>query len=674
VPEMRSGEAKERIDKLRKEIEYHNDLYYKRNSPVITDSQYDQLILDLDELEREFPNLKKPDSPTDKVGSDLLSEFTKYPHSYPMLSLSNTYSEQEIFEFDKRIRKILGNNIKYVCELKLDGASISISYSNSKFERALTRGDGEIGDDVTKNILTIESIPTSVSADNLSNYFVVRGEIIIGKKEFYNLNEGRTIDGLQTFANARNAAAGTLKLLDSSTVAHRPLDCYFYYLLGETVPSDSHFENMLTIESLGFKITPHMKLCSDIGEVVEYINKWETERKNLGFEIDGLVIKVDSIDAQKRLGYTSKSPRWAVAYKYRAEQAVTRLNSVSFQVGRTGVITPVANLEPVQLAGTTVKRATLHNAGQIRSLGLHLNDLVYIEKGGDIIPKITGINITGRDIEANIVSFPEQCPECNATLLKDPTDSIYFCPNELSCPPQIKGRIEHFAGRKAMNIEGIGDETINLLFNNSLISNFADLYDLTEEQLSPLARIGEKSASNIIESVKKTLNTPYHKVLFALGIRNVGERTAKILSEWFPDIDSLIAATQEDLTRVPDIGKTIAESIHKFLRNPENLEIIERLRSKGLSFQKAEQEDSKDGNQVPLKGKSIVISGIFNQKSREEYKELIAGLGGRVTSAVSASTSILLAGEKAGSAKITAAKEYGIEVMDEEDFLNMINQ
>lgn len=670
---MRSGEAKERIKKLRKEIDYHDDLYYKHNSPIITDFEYDQLILELEGLEKKYPGLRNPESPTSKVGSDLLSEFTKHPHPYPMLSLSNTYSEQEIYEFDKRIRKIVGDNHKYVCELKLDGASISISYSGNTFERALTRGDGERGDDVSKNVLTIKGIPTSVSSNDLSSYFVVRGEIVIGKQEFQNLNKERTIEGLQAFANARNAAAGTLKLLDSTVVKRRPLDCYFYYLLGETIPSDSHYENMLVIESLGFKITPHMKLCDNIEEVIEYINKWGNDRKKLGFEIDGLVIKVDSIDAQKRLGYTSKSPRWAVAYKYRAEQAITRLNSVSFQVGRTGVITPVANLEPVQLAGTTVKRATLHNAGQIRRLGLHLNDLVYIEKGGDIIPKITDINMAGRGKGTDIVVFPDHCPECNTVLEKDQTNSIYFCPNELSCPPQIKGRIEHFAGRKALNIEGIGEETINLLVNNSLITNVADLYDLTETQLSPLARIGEKSASNIIESVKNSLTAPYHKVLFALGIRNVGERTAKVLSEWFPDIDSLIAASEEDLTRVPDIGKTIAESIHKFLRNPESLEIIERLRSKGLSFEKSGQEDSKDENHLPLKGKSIVISGVFKQKSREEYKEYIAGLGGRVTAAVSASTSILLAGENAGPAKIKTANEYGIKIMDEEHFLDIIN-
>ena len=539
---MKKSEAKLQIDRLRKEIDEHNHRYYVLNQPLISDFEFDILLNELDTLEKKFPEFIIEGSPTRRIGSDITKEFEQYEHRYPMLSLGNTYSEEELRDFDSRIRKTTSESIEYVCELKFDGASISITYRNGKLFRALTRGDGNKGDDVTLNIKTIKSIPSAVADKSMPSEFVIRGEVYMPRAVFNKLNDERIKEGITPFANPRNAAAGTLKMLDPKIVSSRSLDCMVYFLLAEELPYDNHFENLKKAAKLGFKVPDSIRLCMNLNEVLQFIAKWEEGRKNLPYDTDGVVVKVNSLKLQAELGFTAKTPRWAIAYKYKAEEALTKLISVTFQVGRTGAVTPVANLEPVLLSGSTVKRATLHNADQISLLDLHLNDMVHVEKGGEIIPKIVGVDYSYRDKKSKRIEFISKCPECGTVLIKNEGEANHFCPNYLHCPPQIKGRIEHFISRKAMDIDGLGEETTDLLFNKNLIRNFSDLYYLTLDQLIPLERMGQKSASNILNSIKKSIDTPFHRVLFALGIRHVGETVAKTISARFKTIDDLIEA------------------------------------------------------------------------------------------------------------------------------------
>jgi len=668
---MKLSEAKKRIEELRKEINEHNRRYYILNDPVISDFEYDLLMNELETLEKMFPELVTEDSPTRRVGSDLTKEFVQYQHKYPMLSLSNTYSAEEVRDFHNRVIKAVGKDVEYVCELKFDGASISLTYKNGKLERALTRGDGYAGDDVTQNVLTIKSIPRKLPPGDYPDEFIIRGEILMSRPVFNELNQEREAEGLPLFANPRNAASGTLKLLDSKIVANRKLDCFLYYLLGEKLPHDNHYGNMLKAREWGFRISEHMKLCRNLDEVFEYINHWDEARRDLIYDIDGIVIKVNSLALQEELGSTAKSPRWAIAYKYKAEQVATKLISVDFQVGRTGTVTPVANLIPVQLGGTIVKRASLHNADQIELLDLHFNDIVYVEKGGEIIPKIVGVDTSKREPGSKKVEFIKTCPECGTRLIRMENEANHFCPNYLHCPPQIKGRIEHFISRKAMNIEGLGEETIDLLFNEGLIRSIADLYELKKEQLVPLERMGEKSASNIIASIEKSKSTPYHRVLYALGIRHVGETVAKTLAAEFPDIDSLMSADIDKLTSVREIGPKIANSIVNYFEDKDNREIIARLKSYGINF-RSEKETAPAESSRKLAGKTIVISGVFSKHSREEYKEIIERLGGKNSSSISGNTSFILAGENMGPSKRGKAESLGIPIISEEEFLKMI--
>jgi DNA ligase (NAD+) len=668
---MRKSEVKLRIENLRREIEDHNHRYYVLNQPLISDFEYDILLNELDTLENKFPEFIIEGSPTGRVGSDITKEFEQYEHRYPMLSLGNTYTEKELREFDTRIRKTTSESIEYVCELKYDGASISITYKKGSLFRAITRGDGNKGDDVTLNVKTIKSIPLKVSDKTMPGEFVIRGEILMTRAVFNRLNDERIKAEIPPFANPRNAAAGTLKLLDPRIVASRSLDCLVYFLLSEDLPHDNHYDNLKKASEWGFMVADSVRLCINIDEVIRFISYWESERKNLPYDIDGVVVKINSLGLQKELGFTAKSPRWAIAYKFKPEEASTRLLSVIFQVGRTGTVTPVANLEPVLLSGSTVKRATLHNADQIALLDLHLNDIVYVEKGGEIIPKIVGIDHSFRNENSKKIVFISNCPECGTALIKNEGEANHFCPNYLHCPPQIKGRIEHFISRKAMDIDGLGEETIDLLFSKNLIRNFSDLYDLRLEQLVPLERLGEKSASNILKSIKKSIDTPYHRVLFALGIRHVGETVAKTISGRFKMIDELVNADPEQLTSVREIGPKIAASIIAYFSDKENLEIINRLKSIGIRFSDY-KETSRIGN--ALDGKTIVISGLFQRHSRDEYKEMIEKNGGKNSMSVSGNTSFILAGENMGQSKKEKAYELGVTLLNETEFLKIIGE
>ncbi|MDX9812086.1 MAG: NAD-dependent DNA ligase LigA [Bacteroidales bacterium] len=668
---MKAEEAKRRIEKLRKEIEEHNNRYYVQNQPVISDFEYDLLMNELDTLEKKFPAFLTSTSPTLRVGSDLTKEFQQSEHKYPMLSLGNTYNEQEIRDFDNRIRKSAGGELEYVCELKLDGASISITYVDGIFSKAVTRGDGVKGDDVSVNVRTIKSLPLKVSGDKMPDEFVVRGEILMTRAIFNDLNEKRLAEGIPPFANPRNAASGTLKLLDPSVVASRRLECLIYYLLSDSLPYETHYDNLMLAGSLGFKLAGNVRLCRNIDEILEYIAYWDNERKNLPYDIDGIVIKVNSLTMQNDLGFTARSPRWAISYKFRAEQALTRLLSVSFQVGRTGNITPVANLEPVQLAGTTVKRASLHNADQIELLDLHINDMVYVEKGGEIIPKIVGVDENSREGHITPVEFPVTCPECNTTLVRNPGEANHFCPDYLHCPPQIKGRIEHFTGRKAMDIDGLGEETVDLLFSNNLIRNIADIYDLTTSQLIPLERLGEKSAARILNSIAESVNVPYHRVIFALGIRHVGETVARTIAGFFSSIDELMQSDAETLTAINEIGPKIAQSIVSYFADEGNRDIIRRLREKGLKLSAPIVHEVTAG---ALTGKTIVISGVFTRHSREEYRTMIEQNGGKNGTSVSVSTSFILAGDNIGPSKREKATKLNIPLINEDEFLKIIGK
>ncbi|MCJ7449047.1 MAG: NAD-dependent DNA ligase LigA [Bacteroidales bacterium] len=668
---MNKSEAKSRIEKLRKEIEEHDHRYYVHNKPAISDFEYDILLNELNTLEKKFPEFIVESSPTQRIGSDITKEFRQFEHKYPMLSLSNTYTEDELRDFHNKVQKASGGQAEYVCELKFDGASISITYRKGILFRALTRGDGDKGDEVTLNVKTIRSIPLRLSTEKVPDEFVMRGEILMPRAVFNRLNEERIKADISPFANPRNAAAGTLKLLDPHTVASRSLDCMFYFLLAEDLPHDNHYDNLMEAAGWGFRIPDSISVCRTLNEVIQFITYWEEERKKLPYDIDGIVIKVNSLRLQEELGITAKSPRWAIAYKYKAEQVSTRLLSVSFQVGRTGTVTPVANLEPVFLAGSTVKRATLHNADQIALLDLHLNDMVYVEKGGEIIPKIVGVDHSFRNDRSRKIVFISNCPECGTPLVKNEGEANHFCPNYLHCPPQIKGRIEHFISRKAMDIDGLGEETIDLLYNKKLIRDFADLYELKTEQLIPLERLGEKSADNIINSIRKSIATPYHRVLFALGIRHVGETVAKTIAKKFKSIDDLISADIEQLTSVREIGPKIASSIISFFADNDNILLINRLKAIGIRFSEVVETSIKSDR---LNGKTFVISGVFQKHSREEYKEIIEKNGGKIATSISGNTSFVLAGENMGPSKKEKAEEYGVPLLDETEFLKLIGE
>jgi DNA ligase (NAD+) len=668
---MTKSEAKDRIEKLRFEIEENNKKYYVLNQPSISDFEYDIMLNELDTLEKKFPEFIVENSPTRRVGSDITKEFEQFEHRYPMLSLGNTYNEEELREFDNRIRKATSESFEYVCELKFDGASISITYKTGILFRAITRGDGNKGDDVTLNVKTIKSIPHKISGKAIPDEFVIRGEIVMRRAVFDRLNDERIKADIPPFANPRNAAAGTLKLLDPKIVASRSLDCMVYFLLSEKLPFNNHFDNLKEASGWGFTVADSIRKCSDIDGVIGFISHWETERKKLPYDTDGVVVKVNSVRLQEELGFTAKSPRWAIAYKYKAEEASTRLLSVVFQIGRTGNVTPVANLEPVLLSGSTVKRATLHNVDQIALLDLHLNDMVYVEKGGEIIPKIVGVDYSFRNETSKKVEFITNCPECGTALIKNEGEANHFCPNYLHCPPQIKGRIEHFISRKAMDIDGLGEETIDLLYNKKLIKNISDLYDLQSEQLIPLERLGEKSASNILKSIKQSVDTPYPRVLFALGIRHVGETVAKTIANRFRTIDDLIKADPEQLTSVNEIGPKIAASIIAYFSDKENIEIINRLKLAGIKLYN-DKTQIHSGNS--LINKTIVISGVFLKHSREEYKDLIEKNGGKNSASVSGSTSFILAGENMGQSKKEKAESLGIPLKSEIDFLKEIGE
>lgn len=668
---MKLADAKRRVEELRRTIDEHNHKYYVLNQPVITDFEFDLLLNELQTLEKKFPELVTPDSPTMRVGSDLTEEFEQVQHRWPMMSLGNTYSEEELIEFGERVKRALGHEPEYVCELKYDGVSISLTYENAALSAAVTRGDGMVGDDVTVNVKTIRSIPVRINTTSTPSSFVIRGEIYLPLKGFNEINNARIAKGEAPFANPRNAAAGTLKLLDPRIVAERPLDCFLYFLLGDNLPAGNHYDNIMAARSWGFRTPDIMERCSGMDGVLSFIRKWESERKDLPYDTDGVVVKVNSLEAQQLLGSTAKSPRWAIAYKYASEQAVTELLSVDFQVGRTGNVTPVANLRPVQLAGTTVKRASLHNSDQIDLLGLHYGDSVIIEKGGEIIPKIVGVDAGQRVGDAAVVTFPDKCPECSTPLVRNEGEANHYCPNYLHCPPQITRRIIHFVSRKAMDIEGLGEETVELIWSNGLIHNVADLYDLKHEQLASLDRMGDKSASNILASLAASLSAPWNRKLFALGIRHVGETVAKTLAAAFPDIESLMEATEEELLALPDIGPRISASVREYFSDEDNKEIIRRLKAAGMTFGGAVQTGTPAG---PLTGKTIVVSGTFEQFTRDGIRAAIEAAGGKNVGSVSGNTSCVVAGSDMGPAKRAKAASLGIPVITEEEFIKMIKE
>jgi DNA ligase (NAD+) len=668
---MDKSSVLQHIEYLRKELNEHNYRYYILSAPEISDYEFDKKMRELEQLEKEHPEFADSASPTQRVGSDRNIEFEQVKHRYPMLSLSNAYSFGELQDFDQRIRKELEADFEYVCELKFDGTSISLSYENGILVQAVTRGDGENGDIVTANVKTISSIPLRLRGNEYPDRFEIRGEIVMPFKVFDDLNQLREENGEPLFANPRNAASGTLKLQNSSIVATRRLDAYFYALLGETVQQSNHYDNLLKAREWGFKVSEHTRLCNSIEEVKIFLEQWETERFNLPVATDGVVIKVNSPKHQEILGFTSKSPRWAIAYKFKAEQAVTTLESVSYQVGRTGAVTPVANLEPVQLAGTKVKRASLHNADIIATLDLHIGDKVYVEKGGEIIPKITGVDISQRHPMAQPVRFIANCPECNAQLFRNEGEAAFYCPNDTGCPPQIKGKIEHFIHRKAMNIDGLGSETIELLYQNGLIHNAADLYEIRAEQLIPLERMGEKSAERILRSLEVSKTVPFSRVLFALGIRFVGETVAKNLASASGSLEKLRNMTVEELTAINEIGGRIALSVIDYFSNPAHIQIIERLKQNGLQF---EMELSDSGERTNLlNGQTFVISGTFNLHSRDELKQLIELHGGKNVGSISKNTNFVLAGDNMGPSKLEKANQLKIPIISEEEFLKMIS-
>jgi DNA ligase (NAD+) len=670
--------AEQRIKQLSKEIEEHNYSYYVLDQPVISDYEFDKLLEELMDLERKFPEFLLPTSPSQRVGGTVTKEFQSVKHKYPMLSLANSYSTDDLLEFDRRVRDGLGmqlggsheGDVDYVCELKFDGLSISLTYENGYLKQAITRGDGERGDDVTTNAKTIKSIPLKLKG-NYPAQFEIRGEIFMPRPVFDAINKEREEIGEAPLANPRNAASGTMKAQDSSFVAKRKLDCFLYNLLGEELPYQSHYENMQAAYSWGFKVSRDAKLCRGISNVLEFIHNWDAERYKLPFDIDGVVIKVNDYRMQKNLGFTAKSPRWAIAYKFKAEQVSTQLLNILYQVGRTGAITPVAVLEPVPLGGTTVKRASLHNADIIEKLDVRIGDYVYVEKGGEIIPKIVGVDLSKRKAHAHKTHYIEHCPECGTALKRNEGEANHFCPNDSGCPPQVKGRMEHFVSRRAMNIDSLGAETIEQLYEAGLVKNIADLYDLRKEQLLPLERMAEKSAQNLIDGIEASKQVPFERVLYAIGIRHVGETTAKKIAKKVKTLDVLMQASKEELQAIDEVGEIIAESINAFFLDANNRAIIQRLKEAGLQL--ALSEDQQSAASEKLKGLTFVISGVFNKHSRDQLKDLIELNGGKNSGSISGKTSYLLAGDNMGPEKLKKAQSLGVKIITEDEFEAMLN-
>lgn len=658
----------QRMAELIKQLDYHSHKYYVENNPDISDFEFDALLRELQALEERYPEAADPNSPTRRVGSDLTTEFESVEHRYPMQSLSNTYSSEELGEWIERITREIGGEVEFVCELKFDGTAISLCYEGGTLSRAVTRGDGRRGDDVTNNVRTIGSVPMRLRGDDYPSLFEIRGEIIMPYASFDRLNREREAAGEPLLANPRNAAAGTLKQQSSQVVAHRGLDCTLYHLAGDELPYATHYDNLMAARRWGFKISDNIRICRTRAEIEAFIAYWDTERKSLPYATDGVVIKVNSYAHQRQLGSTAKAPRWAVAYKFQAEKALTRLLSVDFQVGRTGAITPVANLDPVLLAGTTVKRASLHNAEQIALLDIRLGDMVYVEKGGEIIPKITGVELSERPSNSVPFEYISHCPECGSELIRYEGEAKHYCPNVSSCPPQIIGRIEHFVRRKAMDIEGLGGETIELLWQNGLIHDISDIYHLDPVRLAALPRLGEKSAANILEGVRASLNVPFERVLFALGIRFVGETTAKYLAAHFRTLDAIAAATKEQLSEAEEVGAKIADAIVEYFASDDNRRIVESLREAGLRFESEDKQLTSNA----LEGKNVVISGKFEGLSRDDMKALVEEHGGRNLAAVSANVDFIVAGDNMGPAKRQKAEKLGIKILNYEEFMALV--
>lgn len=657
---------------LRQELHEHNYRYYVLNQPTIGDQEFDFMMHELQELEARHPEMADPNSPTQRVGSDISTEFRQVAHRYPMLSLANTYNEQDVADFYESVSKGLGGeDFEICCEMKYDGLSISLTYVDGRLVRGVTRGDGVQGDDVTANVRTIRSIPLVLKPGDWPHEFEIRGEILLPWKEFERINAEREAAEEPLFANPRNAASGTLKSLDTKVAAGRKLDAYLYYLLGDGIGGDGHYENLMRARAWGFKISDGMRKVKTLQEIYDFINYWDTERKNLPVATDGIVLKVNSLRQQRALGYTAKSPRWAIAYKFKAERECTRLNEVTYQVGRTGQITPVANMEPVQLAGTTVRRATLNNEDFIRSLDLHEGDYVYVEKGGEIIPKIVGVDTSRRDASARPVEFITRCPECGAELVRYEGEAAHYCPNDTACPPQIKGRIEHFISRRAMNIDSLGPETVDEYYRRGLIRNVADLYDIRVEQINGDGS-RQKSAQKVVDGIAASRQVPFERVVFALGIRFVGETSARLLARRFKTMDALLTASLQELTDVDGVGEVIAKSVITYFHNPVNMEIVNRLRGYGLQMSLSEEQIQ--AASTKLEGKSIVISGVFTRHSRDEYKRIIEQNGGKNVGSISGKTSFILAGDNMGPAKLQKAEKLGVPIVDEDTFLEMIGE
>ena len=666
-------EIKEQIESIVKELNEHNYSYYVLAQPTLSDFEYDKKLEELAKLEKEYPEYLDPESPTIKVGGYITKEFETVKHKWPMLSLGNTYNEQDLKDFDERVRKVIGNDFEYVCELKFDGLSISLNYENGKLMRAITRGDGTQGDDVTNNVKTIRSIPKTIKTSGYPESFDIRGEVFMHRAAFERLNNERVENNEIAFANPRNFASGTLKMQDSTVVAKRPLDCFLYFLYTEKPSYKTHWESLEAVKNWGFHVCEHTKLCKNIDNVLGFIHYWEEHRFGLSYDIDGIVIKVNNLSQQQELGFTAKSPRWAISYKYKAQEVETILEKVSYQVGRTGAVTPVANLRPVLLAGTTVKRATLHNSNEIKRLDLHLGDTVLVEKGGEIIPKIIAVNTSKRNNSALRVIYPEVCPECKTLLIRKEGEAVHYCPNDEECPPQIVGKIQHFIGRKAMNIDGLGDETIEAFYKRGFIVHISDLYTLCkkEDLLKQIDRFGQKSISNMLEGIEKSKQMPFEKVLFGLGIRYVGETVAKKLAAYFKNIDSLMNASFEELVTVEEIGERIAESLIEYFKDHKHKEQIEQLRSHGLQFESVQK--TIDLESTKLEGQSFIISGVFENYSRDELKDIIEANSGKIVSSISAKLNFLVAGDNMGPAKLEKATKLQIPIISDDDLIKMLH-
>lgn len=668
---MPAPKPEKEIEELIQKIEYHNDLYYQKSKTEISDFEFDQLLERLIQLEKEYPELKRPDSPTQRVGGTISKEFPSVVHRYPMLSLGNTYSAQELDDWNGRVSRGLdGESFEYFCELKFDGVSISLIYENGLLTKAITRGDGVRGDDVTPNIKTIKSLPLRVKAKDVPAYFEVRGEVFLPREVFKQINKEREDIGEETYANARNTASGTVKMQDSTEVARRKLDCYLYYLLGEDIGVDTHSQAIEKLERWGFNVSPTHKRCKNIQEVLDYISTWDKKRQELPLETDGVVIKVNDLEQQRQLGFTAKSPRWAIAYKYKAESVSTRLNGITYQVGRTGAVTPVAELEPVFLAGTTVKRASLHNANEIARLDLRIGDYVFVEKGGEIIPKVTAVDVPRRAAGLKPVKYIEHCPECKTPLVRHEDEAAHYCPNDKGCPPQIKGRIEHFIQRKAMDIDSLGEQTIRQLFEMDLVKTPADLYDLKKEDLLRLDKVKDKSAQNMLDGINASKAAPFEAVLFGIGIRYVGKTVAEKLARHFKSIDALRKASYEELLNAPEVGEKIAQSVVEFFKDSANQKEVDRLAAAGLNM----VSDAKEPEKVSdvLQNKSFVISGVFQNYEREQLQDIIVAHGGRILSGVSGKLDYLLAGDNMGPSKREKAEKLGVKIISEQEFEQML--